>query len=295
MVGEYATPEEKAAICAKLVLLAPPCEFNEVLDDVRCISGDDHQIQKKLAAAIAQYNKDQMIHVKLPGCEHPSLITSYADLGSGYFMCPRSQQSFHFDHLKQTVSDVKSLDRSNVENIDHELEDWRHALQECATVYVNEHFPEGAVSVYALRLHDGARSLVLCIESHFSKHQSTGRWRSEWIFKVIGQSPMEFSVHGVIKVQTHLYEEGNVQLISSKEVDFVIPGSVPKEFAKESLKKIKHADCAYQVGVAENFKTMSDTTFKALRRQLPLTRSKLDWNKIITYQIGSELAKAPQN
>ncbi|VDQ09813.1 unnamed protein product [Trichobilharzia regenti] len=196
MVGEYATPEEKvshrlsqlllilifkAAICAKLVLLAPPCEFNEVLD--------------------AQYNKDQMIHVKLPGCEHPSLITSYADLGSGYFMCPRSQQSFHFDHLKQTVSDVKSLDRSNVENIDHELEDWRHALQECATVYVNEHFPEGAVSVYALRLHDGARSLVLCIESHFSKHQSTGRWRSEWIFKVIGQSPMEFSVHGVIKVQ----------------------------------------------------------------------------------------------
>ncbi|CAH8850574.1 unnamed protein product [Trichobilharzia szidati] len=295
MVDEYATPEEKAAICAKLVLLAPPCEFNEVLDDIRSISGDDHQIQKKLAAAIAQYNKDQMIHVKLPGCEYPSLITSYADIGSGYFMCPRSQQSFHFDHLKQTVSDIKSLDRSNVENIDHELEDWRLALQECATVYVNEHFPEGAVSVYALRLHDGARSLVLCIESHFSKHQSTGRWRSEWIFKLLGQSPMEFSVHGIIKVQTHLYEEGNVQLISSKEVDFVVSGSVPKEFAKESLKKIKHADCAYQVGVAENFKTMSDTTFKALRRQLPLTRSKLDWNKIITYQIGSELAKAPQN
>ncbi|KAK4471561.1 hypothetical protein MN116_004978 [Schistosoma mekongi] len=296
MVDEYVTPEEKAILCSRLVLLAPPCEFNEVLDDVRCIAGDDPQIQKKLAASIAQYNKDQMIHVKLPDREYPTLITSYSDLGDGYFMCPRSQLTFHFDHFKQTVSDVKSFDKSTLDNVDHDLESWRRALEDSATIYVNEHFPDGALAVYALRQHDGARSLILCIESHFSKHQSTGRWRSEWTFRLVGQQPStEFSVHGVIKVQTHLYEEGNVQLISSKEVDFVVSGSFPKEFANESIKRIKAADCAYQIAVGENFKTMSDTTFKALRRQLPLTRSKLDWNKIITYQIGSELSRAPPN
>ncbi|CAH8554251.1 F-actin-capping protein subunit alpha-1, variant 2 [Schistosoma haematobium] len=236
-----------------------------------------------------------MIHVKLPNCEYPTLITAYADLGNGYFMCPRSQLTFHFDHLKQTVSDVKSFDKSSFDNIDCDLESWRRALEDSATVYVNEHFPDGAVEVYALRSNDSARCLVMCIESHFSKHQSTGRWRSEWTFKLVGQKSMEFSVHGVIKVQTHLYEEGNVQLISSKEVDFVVSESIPRVFARESIKRIKEADCAYQVAIGENFKTMSDTTFKALRRQLPLTRSKLDWNKIITYQIGSELSRAPPN
>jgi len=37
---------------------------------------------------------------------------------------------------------------------------------------------------------------------------------------------------------------------------------------------------------------MSDETFKALRRPLPMTKTKVDWTKMAAYKLASDLKNA---
>lgn len=289
---EEISDKEKIRISSDYILHAPPGEFTEVFNDVRMLLGNDALLREGCATAFSTYNKDQFQPVELGADRPKSLVTRYNELPDGRFFCPKSSVSFAYDHLRREASDIQSYKDAN----ESKAEPFRVALQQAANAYLENHYgASGVCTVFAtVDKSSSLPQLTLCIESHGfqPKNYWNGRWRSQWSVLL---SSKEAELKGVIKVQVHYYEDGNVQLVSSKEISSHIQSSNDaNHVAKEIIRVIEEQETAYQAAVHDNYQTMSDTTFKALRRPLPITKTKFDWSKVQAYQVRDEMSKPIQ-
>ena len=116
----------------------------------------------------------------------------------------------------------------------------------------------------------------------------SGRWRSTY---VIDPNTAKF-VSASIHVNAHYFENGNVQL-NTENNDLPVmdvEGGSPETFAKAVAAAIEKHEQDYQTALFATTDMLRDRAFKALRRTLPITRQKIDWDKAVSYKLGAELA-----
>jgi len=85
---------------------------------------------------------------------------------------------------------------------------------------------------------------------------------------------------GSIRVDVHYYEDGNVRMSTSKSVE------VPNASGVDAVvKEIAKAENKFQEELNRAFVQLAEGSFKGLRRQLPVTRQRVEWEKIGGYRV----------
>jgi len=268
------TEQEIVEIANNFLLSSPPGEFMEVVTDVRALLPNETMINSTAARTFREYNTEQMLIVDSPA-KHKFLITKYGEVADGDYLDPKGKLVVHFDHIKQQVTSSKAISNE----LDSGLEPLRSAFERAFLEYAGQHYPNGAGTVYGK---DGQIIAAISSSKFNPSNFWNGRFRSVWTYK-------DGSLTANFKVVVHYYEDGNVQLNTNCTQKLkVTPGANPDATAKAALEIVAKAEASYQQALDASYATMGDTTFKALRRALPITRTKIDWNKIKNYKIGGE-------
>jgi len=259
---------------------SPPGEINDCLTDIRTIINDDNRLQEGIDQALREYNIAQFVTFQPPGADHQVVISDSGRIGSvqdDRFFDPRTKKSYYFDHLRLEASSARD------EEIDEDAETFRAALDSAAQDYIAEHYKEGVASVFVPST--GKLVIQLVANRYNPGNFWSGRWRSKYEIDLESKS-----VAGTIIATVHYYEQGNVQLTTDFAPSLSLPPTAPStQAAKQLLLQIAEQEDAYQTALSDTYQDLGEKRFKSLRRALPMTRNKIDWEKISGYKLGGEL------
>ncbi|KAF4449706.1 transketolase [Fusarium austroafricanum] len=253
---------------------APPGELADVIADIKSLTLDSSpDIISNLGPAFEKYNEEQFATVKLPGSSQPVIISSHNSLGDGRYYDVESSSSFAFDHTTQKASAVQSyvLEGSQADLVKSTLKS--------IGPYVDEHFTNAAHGVYPIES-DSKIAIIIVGNKYSPNNFWNGRWRSLYIL-----DPSSGTLEGALKVDVHYYEDGNVRLLTNKPISSTISSVNGAGIVKE----ISTTERKYQEELNKGFVSLSEGAFKGLRRQLPVTRQKIEWDRVTSYKLGQDI------
>lgn len=154
------------------------------------------------------------------------------------------------------------------------------SLQKSFAAASAEHFPSYTIGVYPNS--EQGVAILLVANKHSPTNFWNGRWRSIYLLQPGGSS-----IDGQIKVDVHYYEDGNVRMSTKKEVRI----ASSSDSADSIVREIAKAENTFQTELNRAFITLAEGSFKGLRRQLPVTRQRVEWEKIGGYRVSLTLMR----
>jgi len=294
-----ATAEEKMAISKYFIMDCPPGHLNSVIDALQKLNCDDVLDEEALKPLLTEYHGSQNSVVPMPEGDvvddgpnnwvvdsagfikgpragHPLDPTEFIDPSTGKLMI--------FDPITGTTDSTKLAGPAQIGTGDCDIQD---ALTAEGKAHVMKHFNHKCAAVGCFAKPELFTVVIAAEKKKLSAFWS-GRFVSKWTLK-IPDGGSSADVTGSVKVLCHYFEEGNVQLRSAKMVEdpIKIDFSSPEDLAKKFYKTVGGIATDVHQELDQLFQDMAGTTFKDIRRALPINGRKFQWDNIKAYELAT--------
>ncbi|XP_077218383.1 subunits of heterodimeric actin filament capping protein Capz superfamily [Tasmannia lanceolata] len=299
MADESLEPEldekQKKEIAKWFLTNSPAGEIQYIAKDIRSVLMDEHVYNKAVSEAFPLYNKAHMISLEMPNRTGDVLITTFGELDETDYLDPRTCQVATIDHVKQVCTEVRPA--TDEELPSSYIEEFRGALDAELVKYVSETYPKGTCSVYCVSGKDtegpGASfelAVVISAARHSPQNFCNGSWRSIWNVE-FKDDVQVVELRGKMQVGAHYFEEGNVQLDAKQECNNSTILQSPEDSAISIANMIRHHESEYFASLEASYSDLPDTTFKDLRRKLPVTRTLFPWHNTLQFSLTRDITK----
>jgi len=270
---EELSNEEKLKIAQHYLLTCPPGQFQEVLSDVKKLVPEE-VLPDNVVAGIARVSNIKSCKLVTAPSGKKVIVSTAGEIDLTHYYDPIDDVSFELDHLtlQTTASDVESNQEEQFRDIRAGLQ---RRLNEYVKYYYSHHGENASVGVFAV---NGGLAIAITGEKINLKNFWSGKFTSTWNLTMDEHGSATFN--GDIKIHVHYFEDGNLQMQTHKAVPATNIAWNQNEttlFDKVAA-IIQTQESALQNGLEEMYTNMNNETFRSMRRIMPITRTKMDWN-----------------
>jgi len=270
---EQATPEQKLNIASYIIQSSPTGEVHDVVVDVAKLVGDASVLSDdKLKTFMKSYNETEYQPVTTKDGSKVC-ITAFGAVGEDEYLDPSTGKVFKFDHKKHTFLEETEKKQSLAENI----AGYRAAIEKALEDYQGRQYKKDKCTISVYGADDG--NITICLSARNVRLSSFwgGGWRSTCTLNVGTKGTTEMKVG--TKVNVHYFEDGNVQLHAAIDKTASVNVGDEASTAEAVVKAFGSIESSFQSSLEEMYVDMHHSTFKSMRRFLPITKQPMQWNQ----------------
>lgn len=279
------------------ILHTPTGQLNNVLNDLKLLVPSElhnHIFNdNNLIPLLRQYHTQQLTHITIDDNNKNILVTSYNQISVANsnqiysniindntdsqqlqqydeFIDPNTSTIYSVDYIKQAAT----LNTNNSIQQHSTHESLRSILNQYVQQYIQDTYKQSkALScVYAV-----SEQLIICISG---KNINLTNYYSGSITCIYKYNTINNTLNGNIHILIHYFEDGNVQLNTTHKLDDISITQTDSDsnISKSIVDKINEFETTYLLSLDNMYNNIRDTTFKSMRRILPVTQTKFNWS-----------------